>query len=54
MKYRVGKCTGINFIDSTTLEAICKGFDITMPQFFSDGDLIEVSSELKPLVLCKI
>ena len=35
-----------------TLEAICKGFDITMPQFFSDGDLIEVSSELKPLVDC--
>ena len=29
----------------TTLEAICKGFDITMTQFFSDGDTIEVSSD---------
>lgn len=36
----------------TTLEAICKGFEITMPQFFSDGDIIEVSSDLKPLIDC--
>ena len=36
----------------TTLEAICKGFDITMTQFFSDGDTIEVSSDYKPLIDC--
>ena len=32
-----------------TLEAICKGFGITMPQFFSDGDLVELTRELKEL-----
>ena len=33
----------------TTLEAICKGFGITLSQFFSDGELVELTPELKEL-----
>ena len=33
----------------TTLEYICKGFGITLSQFFCDGNLIELSDELKDL-----
>lgn len=32
-----------------TLEAICKGFGITLSQFFSDGDMVELTPELKDL-----
>lgn len=32
-----------------TLETICKGFGITLSQFFSDGDLVELSPDLKEL-----
>lgn len=32
-----------------TLEAICKGFGITMAQFFAEGEMVEISSELKEL-----
>lgn len=32
-----------------TLETICKGFGITLSQFFSDGDLVELSPEAKEL-----
>ena len=32
-----------------TLEAICKGFGITLSQFFSEGDLVELTPELKEL-----
>ena len=32
-----------------TLEAICKGFKITLAQFFSDGDMVEMSPELNEL-----
>lgn len=32
-----------------TLEIICDGFGITMAQFFAEGDMIEVSPELKEL-----
>ena len=35
-----------------TLEAICKGLNITLSQFFSDDGVIEVSPELKPLIDC--
>ena len=34
------------------VEAICNGFGISLSQFFSDGDTIEVSSEYKPLIDC--
>lgn len=30
-----------------TLETICKGFGITMSQFFSDETLVEITPELK-------
>ncbi len=33
----------------STLEAICSGFDITLSQFFADGDMVEMSPELKEL-----
>ena len=33
----------------TTLESICKGFGITLSQFFCDGNLIELSDEQKDL-----
>lgn len=32
-----------------TLEAICKGFGLTLSQFFSDNDIIEVTPDLKEL-----
>lgn len=30
-----------------TLQAICRGFRITLSQFFSDEDMVEMSPELK-------
>ena len=35
-----------------TLEAICKGFGITLSEFFADGDLIEVTPKTKELIDC--
>ncbi|MBR3382627.1 MAG: helix-turn-helix transcriptional regulator [Clostridia bacterium] len=32
-----------------TLEALCKAFGITVAQFFSEGNMIEVTPELKEL-----
>lgn len=32
-----------------TLEAICKAFNITLAQFFADGDMVELSPELKAM-----
>lgn len=32
-----------------TLETICKGFGITMSQFFAEGEMVELSPELKSL-----
>lgn len=32
-----------------TLEIICDGFGITMSQFFAEGDMIEMTPELKDL-----
>ncbi|MBQ3416217.1 MAG: helix-turn-helix transcriptional regulator [Ruminococcus sp.] len=36
----------------TTLESICKGFGITMSQFFADGELIEVNDKTRDLLDC--
>lgn len=36
----------------STLESICEGFGITLSQFFSDGDLVELSPELQELFNC--
>jgi len=33
----------------STLEAICSGFGITLSQFFADGDMVEMTPELKEL-----
>lgn len=33
----------------TTLEAICNGFGITLSQFFAEGDMVELTPELKNL-----
>lgn len=33
----------------TTLEAICNGFGITVSQFFAEGDMIELTDDLKQL-----
>ena len=30
-----------------TLESICAGFGITLSQFFAEGDMVEMTSELK-------
>lgn len=30
-----------------TLELICKGFGITLSQFFADGDMVELTPELR-------
>ena len=32
-----------------TLDAICKGFGITLSQFFAEGDLVEMTPSLKML-----
>ena len=32
-----------------TLEAICKGFGITLSQFFADDEMVELTPELKAL-----
>jgi len=32
-----------------TLEAICKGMGITMAQFFAEGDMVEMTPDLKEL-----
>lgn len=32
-----------------TLETICNGFGITMSQFFAEGEMVELSPELKEL-----
>ena len=32
-----------------TLEAICKGFGITLSQFFTEGDMVELTPELQAL-----
>ena len=32
-----------------TLEAICRGFGITLAQFFAEGDMVELTPELKEL-----
>ena len=34
----------------STLEAICKGFGITMAQFFAEGEMVEINPELKELL----
>ena len=32
-----------------TLETICRGFGITMSQFFAEGDMVAITPELKEL-----
>lgn len=32
-----------------TLEMICNGFGITLSQFFADGDMVELTDELRDL-----
>ena len=33
----------------TTLESICSGFGITLAQFFSEGNIVELTNEQKKL-----
>jgi len=35
-----------------TLEAICGGFGITMSQFFSEGDMVQLTPDMKELIDC--
>ena len=37
-----------------TLETICKGFGITMSQFFADADMVELTADTKELFDCWI
>jgi len=60
-EYRLAKGSGLsestianiyrrNAIPSIpTLEAICKGFGITLSQFFADDEMVELTPELKVL-----
>ncbi len=60
-EYRLAKNSGLsestianifrrNAVPSiSTLEAICGGLGITLSQFFSDSDLVELSPQLKDL-----
>lgn len=36
----------------TTLEAICNGFGITLSQFFAEGDMVELTPELRDVFTC--
>lgn len=36
----------------STLETICKGFGITLSQFFADENMVELTPELKELFDC--
>jgi transcriptional regulator with XRE-family HTH domain len=46
----VGNLFRRNTVPSTpTLEAICNGLGITLSQFFAEGDMVEVTPELKEL-----
>jgi len=61
-KYRLAQECGLN--ESTianiyhrntlptipTLEAICTAFGITLSQFFAEGDVVEITPELRPLL----
>ena len=33
----------------TTLEVICNGFGITLSQFFADGEMVELTPDLKDI-----
>ena len=33
----------------STLEAICRGYGITLSQFFAEGEMVELTPELKEL-----
>ena len=35
-----------------TLEVICKGFGITLSQFFAEGEMVELSPDLKSVFEC--
>ncbi len=60
-EYRLSKACGLsestianifrrNTLPSiSTLEAICSGFGITLSQFFAEGDMVEMTPELKAL-----
>ena len=60
-EYRLSKNSGLaettignifrrNTVPSiATLETICSGFGITMSQFFAEGDMVEITPELKEL-----
>lgn len=60
-EYRLAKNSGLsestiinifkrNTVPSiTTLEAICKGFGISLSQFFAEGDVVDLTPEFKEL-----
>ena len=46
----IGNIIRRNTIPSlSTMETICKGFGISMAQFFAENDLVEVTPEIKEL-----
>ena len=59
--YRIAKEAGLspntvsniyrrgNTPSMVTLEAICKAFGITMAQFFAEGELVELTPEMREL-----
>lgn len=38
-----------NIPSLATLEALCRAFDLTMAQFFAEGETVELTPELKEL-----
>ncbi len=36
----------------STLEAICRGFGITLSQFFAEGEMVELTAELQEVFSC--
>ena len=62
-EYRLAKASGLS--DSTiknifkrntqptieTLEAVCRGFGITLAQFFADEEMVELTPDLKELFI---
>lgn len=63
-EYRLAKKCGLNQSTITniyrrntvpsiaTLETICKGFGITLAQFFADGEMVELTPDLREIFDC--
>ena len=50
-EYRLALESGLSQSSIPTLESICKGFGITLAQFFAEGDWVELTPEQHKMFL---